>query len=297
MTFPYTVVKGDFLSAIAKKFGIKTWQEIYHHPDNAGFRAKRRNPDLIYPGDVVRIPVTFTATTTLLATTAPSAVLPDPRKPGNITTQSTVTQFAWSATITMRPVGGDFEIGFIQNVVEFGAEWVYKRDAADPSPKRIVITLNSQPNLDNKKGKVTVWAKDRQIHMGALPLKEPAPAPTLEDSEPIATDDTPGGSIPPTHPKDSSRKLVSVTEHMALVTWIAVRPLDSPERVPSSYEFLQNVKWGFVRDITIQSLTPLQASFTRNDMNKLLASGAGLVTGTPKLNPPLAVDNVQFTFL
>jgi hypothetical protein len=187
--------------------------------------------------------------------------------------------------------------GFIQNVVEFGAEWLYKRDAADPSPKRIVITLNSQPNLDNGKGKVTVWVKDRQIHMAALPLKEPAPAPTLEDSEPIATDDTPGASIPLIHPNDSSRKLVSVTEHTALVTWIAVRPSDSPERVPSSYEFLQNVKWGYDRDITIQSLMPLQATLTRNDMNKLLASGVGLVAGTPKLNPPLAVDNTHTTFL
>ena len=38
MTFPYTVQKGDFLSAIAKKFGIKTWQEIYRHRENAAFR-------------------------------------------------------------------------------------------------------------------------------------------------------------------------------------------------------------------------------------------------------------------
>jgi hypothetical protein len=33
-----------------------TWQEVYHHSDNAAFRRKRPNPDLIHPGDVVMIP-------------------------------------------------------------------------------------------------------------------------------------------------------------------------------------------------------------------------------------------------
>jgi hypothetical protein len=52
----YTVVKGDNLTVIAQKFGVPSWRDIYFHPDNAAFRAKRRIPDLIYPGDVVKIP-------------------------------------------------------------------------------------------------------------------------------------------------------------------------------------------------------------------------------------------------
>ncbi len=56
MTAPYTVKSGDTLSGIAKKHNIKTWQEIYKHPDNAAFRHKRPNPNLIYPGDIIMIP-------------------------------------------------------------------------------------------------------------------------------------------------------------------------------------------------------------------------------------------------
>lgn len=200
---------------------------------------------MIFPGDIVRIPVTFTAVTTLLATTPPSTVLVNPQT-NMITTQSTVAQFRWSATVTMRPVGGDFEVGFIQNVVEFQAEWLYKQDGVDPSPKRVLIGLRSLPCLDNKKGTVTVWSKDRPIHMGALPLKDPQPPPALEGTAQIATDDTPGGQIPLIHPKDPARKLASIIEHMKLMTWIAVRPSDSPERIVDSYEFLQSVSWGSI---------------------------------------------------
>ena len=106
----------------------------------------------------------------------------------------------------MRPVGGDFEVGFIQNVVEFQAEWLYKQDGVDPSPKRVLITLRTLSCLDNKKGTVTVWSKDRPIQMGALPLKDPPSAPAHEDTGQIATDDTPGGQIPLIHPKDPDQE-------------------------------------------------------------------------------------------
>lgn len=55
MSTPYTVKAGDTLSAIARKHGM-TWQDIYNHPDNAAFRRKRPNPNLIYAGDVIMIP-------------------------------------------------------------------------------------------------------------------------------------------------------------------------------------------------------------------------------------------------
>jgi hypothetical protein len=56
MTVPYTVKPGDYLSLIAKRHNLKSWKDIYYHPDNAAFRAKRPNPDLIHPGDVVYVP-------------------------------------------------------------------------------------------------------------------------------------------------------------------------------------------------------------------------------------------------
>ncbi len=46
----YTVKAGDTLSKIAAQYGT-TWQNIYEHN-----RDTIKNPDLIYPGQVIRIP-------------------------------------------------------------------------------------------------------------------------------------------------------------------------------------------------------------------------------------------------
>lgn len=51
----YTVVYGDCLSTIARRHGL-TWPVLWNHPNNADFRAKRKDPNIIYPGDVVFIP-------------------------------------------------------------------------------------------------------------------------------------------------------------------------------------------------------------------------------------------------
>jgi hypothetical protein len=56
--FPYTVKPGDNLSAIARRFNVGSWQEIYNLPENAEFRRRRPNPNLIFPNDVVMIPGT-----------------------------------------------------------------------------------------------------------------------------------------------------------------------------------------------------------------------------------------------
>jgi hypothetical protein len=58
MSFPYTIVYGDTLTLIAKRHGLSSWKDIYYLPENAPFRAKRPNPDKIFPGDVVMIPGT-----------------------------------------------------------------------------------------------------------------------------------------------------------------------------------------------------------------------------------------------
>jgi hypothetical protein len=52
----YTIKDGDTLAKLAKAFELADWQRIYHHPDNAEFRAKRPNPNLLHPGDVVFVP-------------------------------------------------------------------------------------------------------------------------------------------------------------------------------------------------------------------------------------------------
>lgn len=56
MSSNYTVLAGDTLIKIAKKFGKPSWQAIYYSPENDAFRLKRPNPNLIYSGDVIVIP-------------------------------------------------------------------------------------------------------------------------------------------------------------------------------------------------------------------------------------------------
>ncbi|MGH9664347.1 MAG: peptidoglycan-binding protein, partial [Bryobacteraceae bacterium] len=52
----YTVQQGDCLSSIAEDYGFSDYQTIYLRPENAAFREKRPNPNVIFPGDVLYIP-------------------------------------------------------------------------------------------------------------------------------------------------------------------------------------------------------------------------------------------------
>lgn len=52
----YRVVSGDTLSRIARRHGIRYWQNIYLATENREFRQLRTNPDLIHPGDRIQIP-------------------------------------------------------------------------------------------------------------------------------------------------------------------------------------------------------------------------------------------------
>ncbi|QDV33753.1 LysM peptidoglycan-binding domain-containing protein [Tautonia plasticadhaerens] len=52
----YVVKSGDTLTAIARRNGYGSWRDIYQHPDNSPFRAKRPNPDKIFPGDELVLP-------------------------------------------------------------------------------------------------------------------------------------------------------------------------------------------------------------------------------------------------
>jgi hypothetical protein len=51
----YTIKEGDCLSSIAQRHGL-FWQKIWDHSQNSELRRRRRNPNILYPGDVVFIP-------------------------------------------------------------------------------------------------------------------------------------------------------------------------------------------------------------------------------------------------
>lgn len=56
MSKAHTVKQGECLSKIAKRFGFTDWRYLYEHPENASLRARRPNPNVLFPGDIVNIP-------------------------------------------------------------------------------------------------------------------------------------------------------------------------------------------------------------------------------------------------
>lgn len=52
----HVVKQGECLSLIARGYGYPDYKVIYNHPDNAAFKKKRPNPNVIKPGDEIVIP-------------------------------------------------------------------------------------------------------------------------------------------------------------------------------------------------------------------------------------------------
>jgi N-acetylmuramoyl-L-alanine amidase len=52
---PYTVKQGDHIASIAAEAGFVSWKTIWEDGKNSGIKAKR-NPNVLYPGDVLEIP-------------------------------------------------------------------------------------------------------------------------------------------------------------------------------------------------------------------------------------------------
>jgi murein DD-endopeptidase MepM/ murein hydrolase activator NlpD len=75
----YTIQTGDSLSKIAERFGISTQQLLLANPQ---FKNNGRNPDLIFPGEKLQVPIAQN-----LPTTTPHRTLPTQSTP-NIKAQS-----------------------------------------------------------------------------------------------------------------------------------------------------------------------------------------------------------------
>jgi N-acetylmuramoyl-L-alanine amidase len=52
----HKVEEGQTLYTIAHSNGFANWRTIYDHPSNEELRAKRPNPQVLQPGDIIQIP-------------------------------------------------------------------------------------------------------------------------------------------------------------------------------------------------------------------------------------------------
>jgi hypothetical protein len=86
MTITYVVQAGDWLAKIAREHGT-TVLAIWNHPENAGHRDRRASPDILYPGDVLRIDA-------LLLPTSPTDGASAPVIPGEPAPTAAVPAFS-----------------------------------------------------------------------------------------------------------------------------------------------------------------------------------------------------------
>lgn len=56
MAVTHVVAQGEYLSLIAARFGFRDPMVIWNHPDNAALKDRRKNPNVLFPGDVLTIP-------------------------------------------------------------------------------------------------------------------------------------------------------------------------------------------------------------------------------------------------
>jgi hypothetical protein len=52
----HTVKQGEYITKIATDYGFRDYQTVWDHPQNAALRAKRKNPNVLYPGDSLFVP-------------------------------------------------------------------------------------------------------------------------------------------------------------------------------------------------------------------------------------------------
>ena len=56
MASHHIVVQGEHLSQIAAKYGFTDYRTIWDHGQNAALKAKRKNPNVLHPGDDLFVP-------------------------------------------------------------------------------------------------------------------------------------------------------------------------------------------------------------------------------------------------
>jgi hypothetical protein len=56
MASDYTIKQGDYLAKIAKEHGFADWKPVWDHANNKALRDKRKDPNILLPGDQLHVP-------------------------------------------------------------------------------------------------------------------------------------------------------------------------------------------------------------------------------------------------
>jgi len=52
----HTVRQGEHLARVAREYGFADYDTIWNNPNNAELREKRKNPNVLFPGDLLYVP-------------------------------------------------------------------------------------------------------------------------------------------------------------------------------------------------------------------------------------------------
>src|SRR5262245_29673569 len=52
----HRVCQGEHLCSIAARYGFASWKQVWDHSGNAALRSRRRDPNVLLPGDIVHVP-------------------------------------------------------------------------------------------------------------------------------------------------------------------------------------------------------------------------------------------------
>jgi hypothetical protein len=65
----HIIEQGECLSSLAGAYGLRSWKDLYDHPENTELNKQRPNPNVVAPGDVVSVPDSATEKKTVPCTT------------------------------------------------------------------------------------------------------------------------------------------------------------------------------------------------------------------------------------
>ena len=138
-TNTYTIAKGDYLSKIAKAFGVD-WKKMYEENKS---NLKSGDPNLVYPGEKVVISGSSVSTETTSTVTTSTTLNPNNTVKLKYDANALLAYAVERRQQAMKP-GGD-----IDNIDKYGALALYFQDVRDNKAQDVTKYRLSQAGIDS----------------------------------------------------------------------------------------------------------------------------------------------------